>query len=349
MKYARIAKDDAENAKRLLSNLGMFDRSRNVRHSSSYVYFPVLDTDAKAKKLISKAKIEIVEARGAKPAIRRGYNERLSRILSREEMGYTARGYELLGNIAIIEASERLRRKEKAIAEALMDSNPRVKTVLAKAGAVRGVYRRRRLRYISGIRDYVATYNENGCTFRFDVRRVFFSGKLSYERSRVSSLAHDREHVIVVGAGVGPFAIEIAKRHPSTRVIGIELNMHARKYMLGNIKMNKTPNVKAELGDVRKVYKRHTNYADRIIMPVPVSSLRFLDSAIAMAKKRATIHMYLFGSSGSVLADAWEKIRRHAKTNGYKAKLLSHRIVRPYSAREVEVVIDFGIDKGHNQ
>jgi tRNA (guanine37-N1)-methyltransferase len=197
MKYAKVARCDAENAKRLLSNLGAFDRSRNVRHSRSYVYFPVLDTDAKAKKLISKAMAEIVEIKGARPEVRAGYNEKMSGILNKRENKYIARGYELLGNIAIIEISDRLKSKEKAIADALMGSNPRVKTVLAKAGAVHGVYRTRSLRYVSGARNYVATYNENGCAFRFDVRRVFFSGKLSYERSRVSSLVHEigRAHV----------------------------------------------------------------------------------------------------------------------------------------------------------
>jgi tRNA (guanine37-N1)-methyltransferase len=345
MKHAKVAEADAEDAKRLLSRLGVSDRSRMVKHSRSYVYFPVLDIDAKAKKLICRAGIRIVEAPGAKAVGRMDYKERLGRILGRNETKQMARGYELLGNIAIIEISEGLKEKEKAIAQALMDSNPGIKTVLAKAGAVSGIYRVRRLRYISGARNYVAAYSENNCRFVFDVRKVFFSGKLSYERSRIAKLVRDGERVMVVGAGVGPFAIEIAKSHPKAKVTGIEINRHAYDYMIGNIRLNKAQNVKAALGDARKICSRYANSSDRIIIPMPTTSLEFLDAIMAMAKRRAVVHIYAFGGTDSVLDDSWKKIMAHAKENRYSARLLGHRIVRPYSAKEVELAIDFMIDK----
>lgn len=345
MEYAKVRKAGAESAKRLLSGLGAFDASRDAMHSRSYVYFPVLDTDAKAKKLISRAGMVVVRMRGARRAAKTDYNEVLDSILTRKERGLIARGYELLGGITIIEISKELKNKEKRIAHALMRANPRVKTVLAKAGGVYGVYRKRRLRYIAGAKDYTAEYRENGCTFRFDVRKVFFSSKLSYERSRIVSLVRDNERVVVVGAGVGPFAIEIAKRRKNAMVVGIEPNRYAYNSMLENIRINKTRNVEADLGDVRKAYTKHKNFADRIIVPVPTSGLGFLDSVIAMAKKKSVIHIYVFGKTGSVLADSWEKIKAHARMNGYKAKLLGHRIVRPYSAKEAELCIDFRIEK----
>ena len=40
-------------------------------------------------------------------------------------------------------------------------------------------------------------------------------------------------------AGVGPFAIEIAKSHPRASVLAIELNPSAYGYMLKNIRLNK--------------------------------------------------------------------------------------------------------------
>jgi hypothetical protein len=53
----------------------------------------------------------------------------------------------------------------------------------------------------------------------------------------------------------------------------------------------------------------------------------------------------VFGGAESVLADSWKTIKEHAKTNGYNAKMLGHRVVRPYSAKDLEIVVDFGIDK----
>jgi tRNA (guanine37-N1)-methyltransferase len=238
-----------------------------------------------------------------------------------------------------------LKRKEKRIAQALMAANPRVKTVLAKVGGVYGVYRKRRLRHIAGAKNYIADYRENGCTFKFDVRQVFFSSKLSFERSRITSLVRNKERVIVVGAGVGPFVIEIAKGHPDAIVFGIEPNKNAYDAMKHNIEFNKTQNAKAELGDVRKVCGRYAGYADRIIVPMPTVSLDFLNQIIMMAKRKSTIHLYVFGSAESVLADSWRKIRTHAKEEGYKTRMLSHRVVRPYSAKDVELVMDFGVDK----
>ena len=345
MWYAKIPERDAEKARRLLSALCVFDRSRETVHSRSYVYFPVIDTDAKAKKLISKSGIEMVERRSAKRSVRIDYREALERILGKREREQLARGYELLGNIAIIELSDELKKKEKRIAQALMIANPRVKTVLAKAGGVYGMYRKRKLRYIAGARSYLADYRENNCTFRFDVRQVFFSSKLSFERSRVASLVDGKERVMVVGAGVGPFVVEIAKGHPKASVVGIEPNRHAYDAMKYNIKANKTQNAKAELGDVRKAYKKYAGYADRIIVPMPTVSLEFLDQIISIAKKKSIIHLYVFGSAESVLADSWKRVKAHAKANGYRTKMLGHRIVRPYSAKEVELVIDFLVDK----
>ncbi len=345
MRYAKISERHAEDARRLLSGLGVFDRSRETVHSRSYVYFPVIDTDAKAKKLISRSGIELVEMRGAKISARVDYQEALDRILGRKEKEQLSRGYELLGNIAIIEMSDELKKKEKVIAKALIAANPRVRTVLAKVGGVYGIYRKRRFRHIAGASSYIADYKENGCVFRFDVRKVFFSSKLSFERSRMASLVHDREHVIVVGAGVGPFVIEIAKKHPGASVVGIEPNRHAYDAMKYNIKSNKTQNAKAKLGDVRKVFGEYASYADRIIVPMPTVSLKFLDPVIAMAKRKSVIHLYVFGKTDSVLADSWGMIKDHAKAKGYRTRMLGHRIVRPYSAKDVEVVIDFGIEK----
>ncbi len=345
MQYAKIPERDAENARRLLSSLSAFDRSRETVHSRSYVYFPVIVTDAKAKKLISKAGIALVGMRSAKRSVRVDYREALEKILSVREREQLARGYELLGNLAIIELSDELKKKEKRIAQALMAATPRVRTVLAKVGGVYGVYRKRKLRHIAGAKNYIAEYRENNCTFRFDARQVFFSSKLSFERSRVTSLVRNKEHVIVVGAGVGPFVIEIAKGHPDTVVIGIEPNKHAYDAMKHNIMFNKTQNAKAEFGDVRKVCGRYVGYADRIIVPMPTVSLDFLDPIVRMAKRKSVIHLYVFGSAESVLADSWKRIRTHAKDEGYKARMLGHRVVRPYSAKEVELVIDFSVDK----
>jgi len=345
MEYAKVNVHDAERARTLISQLGLFDRSRSVKHSPSYVYFPISISTARAKKLIAKRWVEIVAVKDAKSEPVRNYRDELGSILTTAEMGELTRGYDMLGNIAIIDLSGKLKRKERKIADALMRSHKSVKTVLAKAGAVSGVYRIRKVRYVAGEKNYIAEYRENNCTFRFDVRKTFFSNRLSFERTRIMGLVKDKESVMVMFAGVGPFAIEIAKAHPKTTVRGIELNRNACTYMNGNIKLNKVTNVKAQCGDVKKLAGRNRGFADRIIMPLPNSSIEFLDQVFTVAKRKAVVHLYRIGPTGAVVADTKAMIREHAKRKGYSVRFVFDRVVRPYSSKDVEIVLDFAINR----
>ncbi len=319
------------------------------KHSNSYVYFPIKDiSKARIKKLLLTWKIDaaIEHADTARPIpATQGYRNRARAILGADLGRNAALGYDIMGNIAIIDVGYAPKRKEAAIAAEIMGTHPAVRTVVAKAGAVSGRYRRRDYRYVAGERTFTALYKENDCRFKFDIRRSFFSNRLSYERSRVASLANDRENVMVMFAGVGPFAIEMARAHRCAKVVAIELNRRAWEAMCENILLNKTENVIPILGDVARESAKYEDFADRIVMPLPKSSMRFLDEALLVAKRQATVHLYAFGPAGSAFEDVAGEIMRHAKENGYSAKILFKRIVRSYSPKEIEVVVDYRISK----
>lgn len=252
--------------------------------------------------------------------------------------------YDLLGTTAIIEFKGSRADAKKAALE-LMKFDQRAKTVLLKAGPVEGKFRTRKLSYLAGEKKYIVEYRENNCIFKFDPRKTFFSSRLSFERSRILALAKNGEDICVMFAGVGPFAIELAKKFKGSIVTAIEANPSAVKYMKENIALNRTPNVIPVEGDVKKMAKDYQNSADRIIMPLPWSSLDFLDEAFEVAKKRATVHLYIFGKSKGLEANSWKKIMAHAKRNKYLAKKLFVRDVRTYSATDSEIVIDYSIRK----
>lgn len=252
--------------------------------------------------------------------------------------------YDILGSTAIIEVRGN-RKDEKKAAKNLMQFDSRIKTILVKAGPVSGEYRTRKLRYVLGIKKYNVEYKENGCIFAFDPRKTFFSSRLSFERSRILSLSKDGENVIVMFSGIGPFAIEIAKKNKNSNVAGIESNPYASKCMEKNIKSNKLTNAISESGDVRKFSKKYANFADRIIMPLPWSSMEFLDVAEKMAGPQCTIHIYVFGKTETVLKDSWKKIREHARKSKFSTSMLSSRTVRTYSSSEIEIVIDYLLKK----
>ncbi|MDE1871428.1 MAG: hypothetical protein KGI06_04290 [Candidatus Micrarchaeota archaeon] len=278
------------------------------------------------------------------PKTRKSFETELERSIGRAEMAKLSRGYDLLGNIAIIDFAGGIRDCRK-IAAALMRHNKSISTVLAKAGAVSGRYRIRKLKYVAGKRNYMAVHRENNCTFRFDVRKVYFSNRLSFERSRIIKLVRENENVMVMFAGTGPFAIEIAKSVKGTRVVAIELNKSAYVHMLENIALNKTPNVDAILGDVKRVCGKYRSFADRIIMPLPMSSTDYLDCVAAVAKRRASVHIYALASISSGGEDVKKIVRGHALANNYKVRFTGIRTVRPYSSKQAEMVLDYSISK----
>lgn len=251
--------------------------------------------------------------------------------------------YDLLGNIAIIDIPKLVKKKELALAKALMEEHRNVLTVLTKVGPVNGVYRTRKLRHIAGEKNFIAEYRENNCTFRFDTRKSFFSTRLSYERSRILALSGGWENVMVMFAGIGPFAIEIAKANRKANVVGIELNPAAYRDMVSNIKLNKVSNVVPELGDVKKFSKRYGDFADRIIMPLPMSSMKFVGVALKMAKPRCTIHLYVLDKLATNASRSIKRFTALASKSGYSTRVSLIRIARPYSAKDAEFVIDFKI------
>lgn len=343
MDYIKVQSEKANKAKTLIIRLKLFDTSRKVLHSRSYVFFPVLVMNAKHIKpfdkigatLISKKELEIAKDT---------YQNKINKLLGKEGIVELAKGYDQLGETAIIDFKGK-RSKEKEIATVLIKSNNSIKTVLAKAGAVSGKYRVRKVRYVAGIKTFIVNYKENNCIFRFDIRKVFFSNRLSFERSRIINLVKDGENVMVMFAGVGPFAIEIAKLRRKSKVIGIEENKFGYKSMIDNIKLNKIGNVNAVLGDVKKVSKNFKGFADRIIMPLPWSSLSFLDDVYMIAKKSTIVHIYAFTKAENAFEEIFKKIKEHAKKKKYEVILLNKRVVRPYSKAELEVVLDYRMKK----
>lgn len=268
------------------------------------------------------------------------YRERLLREFGEKEYKGLTKSFDVLGNIAIIDAKGITARK---MAKIIMDTHRNVRTVLRKGGAVAGRYRVRKYVFVAGKRECIARYRENGCSFLFDIRKVFFSPRLAYERNRIASNSSGRERVIVMFAGVGPFAIEIAKRNPSTEVIAIEANRDAYDYMVKNIRLNKTPNVTPVFGDVDKTSSRYKGFAERIVMPLPGESHKYLDAALAMAGRSCTIHYYVFAEDDG--DTEIKRLKKWVRSRGFRFRLVGRRVARPYSPLISEIVIDFRVRK----
>jgi tRNA (guanine37-N1)-methyltransferase len=249
--------------------------------------------------------------------------------------------YEIIGcrekAVAIVEIDESEKKRQKEIAKDIMQRHKNVKSVLKKMSERKGVERIRSYRLIAGERDTEVLHVEYGYKLLLDPRKVYFSPRESTERQRIASLVKEEETVMVMFAGVGPLVIAIGKKQPKVeKIIAIEINPHAVKYMKKNIELNKLEGkVETVLGDVKKECQSFYGKCDRVLMPLPHKSELFLDEAIKCLKDGGWIHLYVIKGE--------EEIERFAEeiSSEIKAKSFAIKKVLPYAPRVNKYCIDF--------
>lgn len=273
----------------------------------------------------------------------------LSGKLTAEELVLLPRAFEVVGDIAIMELPERLEKKKKLIANALVNVQKNARVVLNKVGEVEGTFRVPKVEVIlSKPRNFEGVpkkfipkeltetvYNESGCRYKIDVSKAYFSARLSGERERIASQVKNREKILCLFAGVGPFAILPAKRKNVT-VVAVEINPDAVAHMRENIEMNKvTDKVEAILGDVAEVLPTMRGKFDRIIMPAPKNAADFLELALSKAKKGAVIHLYTFAPVEEI-GNLGNRIKERCAAAKKKVEILEVRKageIGPYNFR----------------
>jgi tRNA (guanine37-N1)-methyltransferase len=201
-------------------------------------------------------------------------------------------GVDVIGDIAIVRLDGFSSGEKRRVARALLKEMKNVKVVMEQRGAIGGEYRLRKLRHLAGERRTLTTHKENGCAFRVDVARCYFSPRLSTERLRVAEEVKTGERVLNMFAGVGPFSVLIAKR-AEAKVTSCELNDYAAELHEENNRLNKVEGlvtvVRADAEDLPAIVK--TKFA-RVLMPLPSEANRYLPTALKLGKKGAIIHYY---------------------------------------------------------
>ena len=336
----RANKKNAEATRAYLNVHKLMDKQHKVVRRNSFIYFPVSRIDDKAMQELAALGAKRSKMQFTRSSVRKEYRQTLLREIGYSEYDKITKSYDLIGDTAIIDESGKNARK---LAQVIMSVNKNVKRVIRKNGAVSGIYRTRKFSHVAGEHGYTVRYRENGIILQLDIRKSFFSPRLSYERKRISGLAKDFENVVVLFAGVGPFALLIAKEHKNSNVVAIELNKSAYDSMLYNIRINRLSNVVPVLGDAKKEARKYRKFADRIVMPLPKDAYNFLGSANEMARDGCVVHYYAFSKSKDPYSLHMKRIHSFFSKHGKAVRFSSKRIVRTYSASEVEIVLDFRV------
>lgn len=341
IKIVKVKKEQAQKEIEKLKEKGMLESGYKITKQEKHVLIPV-KKDYKGKSINIQTQIN-------KKEIKMDYKKILEKEISKEILSELPTSYDLLGDILIIDIKKELLKKQliDKISQALKKVHPHIKVILNKKKKHHGVYRTQNLKWLSGEKRKHTKITENKCVFKTDVEKVFFSTRLVNERKRITSLIKRNETVGVFFAGVGPFAIQIAKaKNKPKQVIAIELNPIAVDYLLENIKLNKVEeNVKGIKGDVKKVYKKYKEYFDRVVMPLPKSAEDFLKQAIYCVKNKGIVHVYNFVPKNTPFQKITELLAQKEKENKCKIKIVDKKVIRSFSATTVQIVLDLRIIK----
>jgi len=226
--------------------------------------------------------------------------------------------------------------KAPEVAEAIMKIHKRIKAVYRK-NPVEGEYRVRKLELIGGEPIEETEVKEHGIRMRLNVHKVFYSPRMATDRWEVAKKVKPYERVLVPFAGIGPYALLIAKQEPTAQVVGIELNPDAVKYFEENIKLNKLTNVKVIQGDAAQEILNWRRWADRIVMPIPMYAEHFLKPISEAVSKRTYIYVYLFVDAKNPLEEGKKKIE---EALGMPFVVVSYRKLRSYSKEVDEYVFE---------
>lgn len=248
-------------------------------------------------------------------------------------------GIDVIGDIAIVKLPAAAKKEGKEVGEAILASMKNVKGVFDQEGGLEGDYRLRRLRHIAGAERTLTMHRENGLRFMVDVDRCYFSPRLSTERMRVADLTGDGERVLNMFAGVGPYSITLAKKK-GVEVWSCELNAEAYRLHLENNTLNKVvPLLHMYNSDAADLSDSLDVVFDRILMPHPSQSNRFLPEALRMVKPGGWIHYYRH-HSGADIPEAQDRLAEELNGIIGEAARFTSRRVREIGPHYLELVAD---------
>ena len=147
-----------------------------------------------------------------------------------------------------------------------------------------------------------------------------------------AKLVKKNEKVLVVGSGIGPYPLVLAKHSKAKEITGIEINPSAHKYAEKNVKQNKITKIKLVKGDIRKA---KLGKFDRIILAVPHEGSKLVPYVIKNTKKGTRLHVLDFAPEDN-LKIAAKKLKEACK----KCKVLRTVKAGQHAVRKYRVCVD---------
>lgn len=220
------------------------------------------------------------------------------KLIPQEYISLLPRRWKRVGQVGIFELHPQLLEWKEYIGEIYLTYLPELRTTAHKVGTTSSFTRKPSYEILAGERNPVTLHKELGCKFWIDALKLTFSNGNHAERQRMVRISANNEQIIDMFACVGNLSLPIAVHHSTSKIIGIEINPYAFKFLEKNIQENRLTNqYQAILGDNR--IKTPKNWANRVIMGYFTIDKPQLTAALASLQQQegGTIHVH--GLEGS--------------------------------------------------
>ena len=340
----KVPKNEANRIRLLLQEKSILDHNRKIKRWEDYVYFPLnQEPDNVFLENIGLQMDNIVDVEFEELKRRpRNMEDYLQGKIPRKKMDEFKKSFDIIGDVVILEIPEDLEEEKYLIGDAALKFTKR-RSVYRKKSAIKGVVRTRELEHLAGEDNPETIHREYDSRIMLDVKKVYFSPRLATERRIIGDQVADGELIIDMFTGVGPFAINIARRShlQSVEIYAIDINPSAIHYLKENIKLNKVQGkINPLLGDVAEVLKDLDMNADRIIMNLPGTASEFLAVAVEHLNPGGILNYYQFSRD---YEDPIKKIEEAAHPR--QVEVLGKRKVKSRSPGVWHVAIDARINK----
>lgn len=216
----------------------------------------------------------------------------LAGIVPDEKQRYIRDRFDVVGDIAVVTIPPQLEEYKDEIALAVISDRRNLRTVLAKSSKLEHEERVPAYEFLIGSSTYTE-HKEFGYRYRLDLAEVFFTGRLSTERQRVTRLVQPAEEVLVPFCGVGPFVVPAAAQGAS--VVAVEKNPAALRWLQENLALNRVADrVRVIPADAFSLPDLVGAPCDRVICPTPYGRDDILEILAPLVREGGILHFYTF-------------------------------------------------------
>lgn len=331
----RVPLHDGERVRRALLDEGALRHDLKVRKEGGELLLPLVDGAPRLGFPVAQAEFEPSDDQP------RGYQDALVHLPAAAR-ALLPSSFDVIGDVLLVKLPDELRAHERDIADALLRTTPRVRTVAQDEG-VAGELRVRALRVLAGSPKTRTEHVEYGVRIRVDPATCYFSPRLATERYRVARQVRPGERVVDLMAGVAPFPLVIAKHSEAARIDAVDLNEAAVAFARENVKLNRFEGrIVVEHADARAWAAAHEGVADRVVTNLPHSAHAFLEDALRVLKPEGVWHYHCIQPEDG-LGRHLAELAQRARDCGRSLDVRTTRIVRTYSPQERHYAVDFGV------